>query len=127
MDIAWKPFTEPDPESDLLGVVGKIRPDRYRTVPRILLSTRRIEAQLADSHGLIGYTLRAEVLRRRFWAVSVWDGAESLRNFVETNPHAEIRAALKPALEVGRFRTFEVTSDEVPISVDEAIARVDRN
>lgn len=124
MDFSWKSFSTPQSESDLLGVIGEIRPFRYRTIPRILQSTRQIESQLADSDGLIGYTLRAEFLRRRFWAVSVWNGLDSLRNFVATNPHAEVRSTLKPGMEQSRFVTFDVTGEDVPLSVDEAQARI---
>jgi hypothetical protein len=122
MDFSWNSFSTPDPGSELLGVIGEIRPFRYRSVPRIMQSTRRIESQLADSEGLVGYSLRAEFFHRRFWAVSVWDGAESLGSFVETAPHAEIKAALKPEMETSRFITFDVTDDDIPLSVDAAKA-----
>lgn len=124
MDLPWQPFTDPDPESDLLGVVGEIRPFRYRTVPRVLQMTRRVESQLATSNGLVGYGLRAKFVRRRFWAVSVWESEESLREFVATRPHVEIMVALKPAMETSQFDTFDVKGEEVPIAIDEAIARV---
>jgi len=88
-------------------------------------STRRIESQLAESNGLVGYALRAKFFRRRFWAVAVWENEDSLRNFVESSPHARIRAALKDEMEESWFETFDVESEEVPIEIDEAIARVE--
>ena len=123
MDFAWRSFVVPDPDSDLVGVVGEIRPYRYRTVPRVLRSTRRIESQLADSNGLVGYTLRARFYSRRFWAVSVWESEESLQKFVATKPHVEIMAALKEELEASQFDQFAVKGKEVPIGIDEAITR----
>lgn len=123
MDFSWQSFVAPEPESDLLGVIGEIRPFRYRTIPRVMLSTRRIESQLADADGLVGYALRAEFLRRRFWAVSVWDGEESLQAFVTDEPHVDIMAGLKEAMETSRFQRFDVTGEEVPVAIDEAIAR----
>ena len=124
MEFPWQPFMTPEPDSELLGVVGEIRPYRYRTVPRIIQATRRIETQLADSDGLIGYALRAEVLRRRFWAVSVWEDEESLQNFVTKNPHVEVMATLKGEMETSRFDRFDVNGNEVPVAIDKAIARV---
>lgn len=91
MVVSWKSFSTLDPGSELIGVIGEIRPFRYRTIPQIMQSTLRIEAQLADSDGLVGYISRAEYFRRRFWVVSVWDEAESLRNIVETPPMRESR------------------------------------
>lgn len=72
MDFAWKSSIDPDPDADLRGVIGELRPLRYRTVPRVLRNTRRIESQLAGSNGLVGYALRANFFHRRFWAVAVW-------------------------------------------------------
>lgn len=124
MDFSWQSFADPEPESELVGVLGQLRPSRYRTVPRVMLSSRRIESQLAESDGLVGYALRAELLDRRFWAVAVWEDEESLEDFVGTDPHAGIRAALREKMEEGHFQTFDVSGEEVPMDVDEAIARV---
>lgn len=71
-----------------------------------------------------GYPRRAKFLRRRFWAVSVRDNGESLRQFVETNPRAEIKATLKPQMETSRFITFTVYCVDVPLSVDDPRARI---
>lgn len=117
---------DPDPESELLGVVGELRPLRYRTVPRILRSTGQIESQLAHSNGLIGYAFRAELFRRRFGVVAVWEGEESLQNFVTNKPHVEIMATFQGEMEVSRFDTFDVIGEEVPLEFDEALARVPR-
>ncbi len=124
MDFSWQSFADPEPDSELVGVLGQLRPLRYRTVPRVMLKTRRIESQLAESDGLVGYALRAKPLQRRFWAVAVWEDEASLRSFVEADPHAGIRAALRDAMEEGRFQTFDVDGAEVPLDMDEAIARV---
>jgi len=125
MDFSWQSFVEPEPESELRGVVGLLHPFRYRTVPRVLRSTRRIESQLAESDGLVGYALRAEFFQRRFCAVAVWEDGASLEDFVESDPHAGIRAALKGEMEESWFETFDVKSEEVPVGIDEALARVE--
>ncbi|AUV80872.1 hypothetical protein C2R22_03695 [Salinigranum rubrum] len=124
MDFAWKSFVEPDPQSELQGVVGYLHPLRYRTVPRVLWRTREIEAQLAESSGLIGYALRAKLPQKQFWAVAAWESDESLQTFVESNPHAEVRTALKREMEESWFQRFEVSGEEVPLDIDEALERV---
>jgi heme-degrading monooxygenase HmoA len=124
MDFAWKSFVDPDPEAELQGVVGYLHPSRYRTVPRVLRHTRKIEAQLAESSGLVGYALRAKLAQKKFWAVAAWESDESLQNFVESNPHAEIRTALKREMKESWFQRFDVSGEEVPLNVDEALKRV---
>lgn len=123
MDFPWQPFATPDPDAELLGVIGEIRPARYRTVPRVLFSTRRIAAQLDESAGLVGYAFRAEFVRRRFWAVSAWDGADALQRFIGTEPHAAVMVDLVDTLETSQFDRFALTGAEVPLGIDEAIAR----
>ena len=124
MDFAWQSFVEPDSESELQGVVGYLHPLRYRTVPRVLWHTREIEAQLAESGGLVGYALRAKLAQKKFWAVAAWESDGSLQNFVESNPHAEIRMALKREMKEGWFQRFDVSGEEVPLSIDGALKRV---
>jgi heme-degrading monooxygenase HmoA len=124
MEFTWRSFVEPDPDSELQGVVGYLHPSQYRTVPRVLWHTRKIEAQLAESAGLVGYALRAKVARKRFWAVAAWESDESLQSFVESSPHAGIRVALKRELKESWFQRFDVRGEDVPLTVDEALERV---
>lgn len=124
MEFAWQSFVEPDPDSELQGVVGHLRPSGYLTVPRVLWHTRKIEAQLAESGGLVGYALRAELPRKKFWAVAAWDSDDALQSFVERDPHAAIRAALEPAMSESWFERFTVGAEEVPLGVDDALERI---
>ena len=124
MDFAWNSFSEPDLDSELQGVVGHLHPSGYRTVPRVLWHTRGIESQLAESGGLVGYALRAKLPQKKFWAVAAWESDESLQNFVERDPHAETRVALKRVMEESWFETFDLSGGEVPMTVDEALERV---
>jgi heme-degrading monooxygenase HmoA len=124
MEFAWRSFVEPDPGSELQGVVGYLQPSRYRTVPRVLWHTREIEAQLAESDGLVGYALRAKLAQKKFWAVAAWESDESLQRFVESDPHAEIRTVLERAMNESWFQRFDVSGEEVPLNVDEALDRV---
>lgn len=124
MEFAWKSFIEPDPEAELRGVVGYLNTVGYRTVPKVLWHTRKIEEQLVESNGLIGYALRAKFAQRKFWAVAAWESDESLNNYAESNPHAGIRVALKPDMQESWFKRFDMRGAEVPLAIDEALDRV---
>jgi hypothetical protein len=93
-------------------------------VPRVLWHTRKIEAQLAESGGLVGYALRAKLAQKKFWAVAAWEGDEPLQNFVESNPHAEVRMTLKREMKESWFQRFDVSGEEVPLTIDDALNRV---
>ena len=124
MDFAWQSFAEPDPETELQGVVGHLSPSGHLAVPRVLWHTRKIEAQLAESVGLVGYALRAKLAHKKFWTVAVWESDASLQSFVESDPHAGIRAALKREMNESWFQRFDLTGEEVPMNVDEALVRI---
>lgn len=124
MEFAWQSFAEPDPESELRGVVGHLHPSGYLTVPRVLWHTRKIEAQLAESVGLVGYALRAKIPQKKFWAVAAWDSDESLQSFVERDPHARIRKGLEREMNESWFQRFELSGEEVPLTIDEALERI---
>lgn len=124
MDFAWQSFAEPAPESELQGVVGYLNPLGYLTVPRVLWHTRKIEAQLAESVGLVGYALRAKLPQKRFWAVAAWESNESLQQFVRRDPHARIRTALKRERNESWFQRFTLNGEEVPMNIDEALRRI---
>ncbi|MPZ15820.1 MAG: DUF3291 domain-containing protein [Chloroflexi bacterium] len=49
---------------------------------------RRVEEQARRSDGIVGYSLRADVLKRRFWTLSLWSSKASARAFVGEEPHA---------------------------------------
>lgn len=123
-DFAWTAFGDPDPDAHLQGVVGHLNPSSYLTVPRVLWHTRTIEEQLAESAGLVGYALRAELPRKQFWAVAAWETDESLDEFVASDPHAGIRAALIPEMAESWFERFELRGEKVPLDVDTALDRI---
>ena len=62
----WKSFGTPAPGSEYLALLSYLRLKRYRTIPRFGGYTRRIETQLREARGLIGYSLRAKLLTRDF-------------------------------------------------------------
>ena len=124
MNFAWQSFAEPTPEAELQGVVGYLNPSGYLTVPRVLWHTRKIEDQLAQSVGLVGYALRAKLPQKRFWAVAAWESDESLQQFVEKDPHARIRKTLKREMNESWFQRFTLNGEEVPMTIDEALMRI---
>lgn len=124
MEFAWKSFSDPAPDADLRGVVGHLQPVGYRGVPKVLWLTRKIETQLAESAGLVGYALRAKPAQKKFWAVAAWKSDEELQHFVESDPHAGIRMALKPDLNESWFKRFDLLGIEVPLGIDEGLDRV---
>lgn len=123
MDTSWQWFKISEADANLVGLVSKLSLCRYRAIPKFLRMTRQIQSQLANSEGLVGYALRTDFLRRTFWTISIWESEKSLQNFVRENPHGEIMVALQEEMEETRFDRFEVSSEEVPLTIDESFRR----
>ncbi len=58
-------------------------------IPRFMGYTRSIQRQLSGARGLVGYSLRGELLRPRFWTLSVWEDEDTLMEFARRAPHGE--------------------------------------
>jgi hypothetical protein len=69
-----------------------------------------IRKQLAGADGLVGYTLRARPLSRRYWTLSVWTDRTALQEFMRTPPHVGVMSSLKPLMGPTKFVQWEITA-----------------
>ena len=85
----------------------------------------RVEASLTDRPGFIGYSKRASVFGGEAWTMTVWADETSLTAFVRSDAHqAAIREAFG-GLADARFARFAIAREDVPVSWDEALVRLD--
>jgi hypothetical protein len=119
----WVTFRQPEPDREYLALLTELPLKRFRDLGSFLLHTWRIRAQLRRTPGLLGYSLRAHILRREFWTLSVWEGDAALREFVVASPHAQVMAALQGKMGQTRFVRWSMRGSELPPRWCEAIAR----
>jgi hypothetical protein len=74
---------------------------------RFFRAVSAIRKQLAETEGLVGYTLRAKPLARDYWTLSVWKDQGSLRRFAGSPPHVQFMASLKPVMGTTKFVQWE--------------------
>jgi hypothetical protein len=117
----WKSFASPRDDKEYVALLSFLPLKRYWTIPKFAGLTMETMGQLAKSHGLIGYSLGAELMRKRFWTVSAWEDRQSLMDFVEQIPHSRIMQELAPHMDKTAFAEWTVRAPEIPISW--AIAR----
>jgi hypothetical protein len=96
---------------------------RFRDLGAFLRYTWRIQGQLRQTPGLLGYSLRAHILKRQFWTLSVWEGDAALRRFVTENPHGHVMAALRGKMDRTRFVRWGMRGAEFPPRWREALTR----
>ena len=80
--------TEPvETDHDYIVMASRLPLKRFRSIPSFLRATLRIRTLLADTAGLVGYALNAQLSRKTYWTVSVWQDRASLDAFARSQPH----------------------------------------
>ncbi len=88
---------------------------------------RKVEESLATQPGLLGYSLRTEILGSSAWTLTVWETEDALRAFVEDLVHQDAMRAGKPALAIARFARFSAVPAKIPLAWDDALNILDRD
>jgi hypothetical protein len=120
----WKSLEVADSERDYVALLSYLPLKRFRMIPKFLWNTSRIERQLSQSQGLIGYSLHAEFLKKRFWTLSVWKDQRALYSFVSHLPHSQTMTDLAPHMSQTKFTRWRITGSELPPDWDEAKRRM---
>jgi len=115
LPMPWKSFAAPRDDEEYVALLSFLPLKRYRAIPKLVRFMFEIQTQLAKSRGLIGYSLGAELTRKRFWTISAWEDRQSLRDFVEQIPHSRIMQELAPHMDKTGFAEWMVRASEIPI------------
>jgi hypothetical protein len=110
----WKSFAAPKSDREYRAMLSYLPLNKWRAMPRFLRYSSQIQHQLADSEGLIGYSLDANILSRKFWTLSVWEDEESLWRFVQRMPHSRVMEDLLPDMGQTKFFAFRVNGSSIP-------------
>ena len=123
--LPWVTRQPIDPHHEYIAMASRLPLKRHTSIPRFLRDTLRIRGQLAETPGLVGYGLNAQLLGKTFWTFSVWQDQASLDAFAASDPHRHITGRLAPLMHPSHFAFFAITGDDVPLSWDEVVARLD--
>ncbi len=93
-------------------------------MPLFFFYTVQVKKQVASAQGVLGYSLFARPLRKRFWTLSAWENAEALQAFVQNPPHVCIMNALTPRMDKTRFVQWTVKGSQLPLRWDDALRRL---
>ena len=122
----WRTFSSPDPDGDFVALLSYLPLKSYWRMPPFFLYTAQVAKQLASAQGLLGYSVLAHLLSKRFWTLSVWKDEAALRAFVQHPPHIRIMAALTPHMDKTEFVRWTVKGSQLPLLWDDALRRFDR-
>ena len=121
----WRTFGSPDPNGDVVALLSYLPLKSYWRVLPFFVYTAQVVKQLAKADGLLGYSLLARSLSKRFWTLSAWENEEALRAFVQDPPHVRIMTALAPHMDRTKFVHWTLKGSQLPLHWEDALRRMD--
>jgi quinol monooxygenase YgiN len=122
-ETPWQRQAPAAPEGEYVALLSYLPLVSFRWLPLLLVYMLRIRRQLRASPGLFGYSLRADLARKRFWTLSVWEDEAALQSFVMASPHAVVMQVLAPHMGPTRFTRWGVKGADLPLRWDDALWR----
>ena len=98
---------------------------RHIRIPAVMRQTVRIVRALARADGLVGYSLKADLVRKTFWTVSAWESDAALRAFAGSHVHRAAMRRVGPHMAEPQIETLSVTGRELPLSWADIRRRLD--
>ncbi|HJY87845.1 MAG TPA: antibiotic biosynthesis monooxygenase [Candidatus Acidoferrales bacterium] len=92
-------------------------------MPSFFFYTAQVVKQLASAPGLLGYSVLARPLSKRFWTLSAWENEGALQAFVQHPPHVRLMRALSPHMGETKFVRWMVRGSELPLRWEDAFGR----
>lgn len=86
--VTWPwPVVQPlDPAREYVALVSQIPPLRLSLTGRWFRGAQHAKAQLKRTPGVVGFSLLASPLRKRYLPLSVWTDEDALTRFASTGP-----------------------------------------
>ena len=123
VEARWVSFVDVDPAREYLALITYLPRKSYWSIFSFIRQSNAIQKQLKGSRGLIGYSLRAQLLGKKAWTLSVWEDERALNEFVRESPHVD--SIRKVSLgEARKFVRWKLLGSEVPPKWDDALAHL---
>jgi len=123
MNSPWITFAPADANREYLALLSYLPLNKYSALPSFFRFSFQVQKQLRATHGVIGYSLRAQVLSRKFWTLSVWEDEKALMEFVAKLPHGEAMRTMTPHMGRTKFAQWKVAGSSLPLSWSETMQR----
>jgi hypothetical protein len=123
MDLPWKALGPIDAGRQYIAMLSYLPLRACSKIPLFFRFTYQVHRQLLISPGAIGYSLRARLLSRQFWTISIWDSESALMDFVAKVPHGEVMKKLAPYMGATKFTRWKLLGSGVPPRWDDAFQR----
>jgi len=121
---AWKSYGKLDVEREYLILLTFLPRKNFWSILTFFRYVGRIQKQMDRSRGLLGYSMKMQLLGRKAWTLSVWEDEPALQEFVTRSPHLDTMR--KPILQPGksRFVRWKLVGSSVPPKWEEALTHL---
>jgi hypothetical protein len=123
MDSPWTTFVPADANREYVALLSYLPLKKYGAIPSFFRFTFQIQKQLRSTPGVVGYALRARLLSRNFWTLSVWADEKALMDFVGKIPHEQAMRTMLPHMGPTKFTKWKVFGSALPLRWEEAMLR----
>ncbi len=86
----------------------------------MIKNASEIDKQLRETKGIIGFAFQAELIKKQFWTLSIWDNHEALNYFVSKLPHSDVMKILSPHMNQTKFTEWKIKGSDIPPDWGEA-------
>ncbi len=121
--MPWKSTRVAVPDRDYLALLSFLPLRRWRGLFRLGNYFRLILRQLKTTEGVVGYSMRFRIARRKFWTLSWWEDERALMAFVRASPHVHAMERMRPFMGGTRFVRWHLRGSEGPPTWDDAMRR----
>jgi heme-degrading monooxygenase HmoA len=125
VDTPWRSLSTPDRGREYLALLSYLPLKGFRKLLTLQRQSSKVGRQLAETHGLVGYSFRAKLSSHRFWTLSIWEDEQALMAFVGRDPHRATMGLLQPYMGESAFTRWTIRGSDVPPSWDDAIRQSD--
>jgi quinol monooxygenase YgiN len=119
----WVAIAQPEPDAACIFQVTFFHLRSVRRLPRFFRFARVIRLQLAETEGLLGYSM-ANRGAKRFWTLSSWRDQKALMAFVRTTPHLVAMNRMAPDMVAFDARRWTGLGSQVPPTWEEGLRRL---
>ncbi len=121
----WKQVAKPDASKEYLAIVTHLPVKHYRAIPLVAKYSYKVENQLKETSGLIGYSMASKPWIKQFWTVSVWEDEAALMAFAFSGVHKDTMPRLHDDMGATKFGRWKVLGTDVPVTWEVALEKAD--
>lgn len=116
MQISWVPIRALEEDQEYVVIATRFDLRSRTRMPQVFAAAQNLISGFTTTPGLIGYSLRANVLNNSLWTFSAWESDADLHRFVGGPAHS---LAIKQTVEwmkSSRFVSWKTSSSGLPKS-----------